>query len=65
MSNRTKWLLNLGVLALMLIYFFVGLYTQRWWIDVTVVGIFLVGGACYFVVQLVRFRGGNEASRPG
>lgn len=63
MSNRTKWLLNAGLLALVLIYLFVGLYSHSWWVDFLPVGVYFAGGGCYFIVQMIRHRGGNEASR--
>lgn len=63
MSNRTAWFLNIGLLALVLIYLFVGLYTHNWWMDITVVGVYVLGAAVYFVVQMIRHRGGTELNR--
>lgn len=62
-SNRGIWIVNLLVLALMLGVLAGGLYARNPWIDVVIMAVYVLGALGYFVVQIVRHRGGTELTR--
>lgn len=42
MSNRTAWVLNIALLVLVLIYLFVGVYIRSWWMDIALMGVYVL-----------------------
>ncbi len=63
MSNRTSWMLNIGLLVLVLTYLFVGVYVHSWWMDAALMGVSVLGAVVYFAVQVIKHRGGSELDR--
>lgn len=57
MSKKLNWAINIGLLAVILVVLF------NRWVDLVFGFVFILAYVTYFIVQLIRHRGGNEQSR--